>query len=176
MQKEFDKKKFIEERIKNEEEFARSEKEDIRGAVLEYLKNNKGYSDEDIEIDRKFNIQLDGKNETCCVDFLIRHQDKPLMAIKCTPTYLESRERHILAFSRVVDSHQIPISVVTNSIQARVIDTASGSLISEDINSIPSKDGLNVQGITFKKCPEARLEKEKRILLAFESISCSIIY
>lgn len=165
--------KAIKERIQAEEGLAQIQKENIRELMLQFLKDEKGYSDEDIEIDRKFIIEGDDR---VSVDFIIKLQGKRLIAIKCTPTSLESRERHIIAFSRVVDNYQIPLSVVTDSIHARVLDTISGRLISEEINSIPSKTEIKIDDFEMRCCPSERLEKEKRILLAFESISCSIIY
>lgn len=174
MQKESDRKKLIKEKLKAEEDFARIQTELIRERVFEYLKNTKGFSNEDIEIDREFIISQDGKEDKTSVDFIVKIGGRRLVSIKCSPASIESRERHIIAFSRVVDDSIIPFSVVTDGIHARVMDTASGNLLSEALEGIPPK--AEIENFPQRKCPEDRLEKEKRILLAFETISCPIDY
>ncbi|MBI4822846.1 MAG: type I restriction enzyme HsdR N-terminal domain-containing protein [Nitrospirae bacterium] len=171
-----DRQKLIKERLKEEEDFARIQTGIIRQMVFDELKNTKDFSDEDIEIDREFIILLDGKEDKASVDFIIKIDDKRLASIKCSLASIESRERHILAFSRVVDEYIIPFSVVTDGIHARVMDTASGKLLSETLQGIPSKTELEILDWALMKCPEERLEKEKRILLAFQTISCPIDY
>jgi hypothetical protein len=177
MDREFEREKFIKERLKLEESVADDIKVEIRENVLDVLKNEKGYLDEDIEIDKVFELTVDDKKENVSVDFIINLKGKRFIAIKCSPCSLESRERHIIAFSRVVDSYQIPISVITSGSYSRVLDTVSGKLLSEDINFIPSRDEAlkTVDTYDFKKYPEDKLQRQMRILLAFESIKCSVI-
>lgn len=176
MSTEKEKKKFIRERIEMEHSVASAANDEIRQHVLAFLKDKKGYGDEDIEVNHEFSFTLDGKTCTTSVDFIIKCGARRFMAIKCAAASLESRDRHIVAFSRVVDGRMIPVSVVTNFTYSRVIETATGSLISEDLDYIPKKEDAPAADKTFAAgaCPTERLEKESRILAAFDGIKCAV--
>lgn len=171
-----DRERIIRERLKAEEALAGMLKAEIRKNVLETLIGEKGYLEEDIEVDRPFAVFSGGNAESVSVDFIVRLEGKRLIAIKCVPAALESRERHILAFGRSADARVIPLSVVTNGSYARVLDTETGRLIAEDFGAVPSKgDALETfRGVEMKRHPEEKLVMERRILLAFECIACSI--
>jgi|Deesub1362A_J573_1020465.scaffolds.fasta_scaffold00027_100 hypothetical protein len=175
MQEKFDREKLIMEKVRMADEAEMIQTEAIKQYVLEFLKTEKGYLPEDIEIDKKFQISVSDRVETASVDFIINLEGKRFMTVKCSLA-LDSRERHILAFSRVVDSYQIPLAVVTDGKEVRMIDTVSGKTISEDINSIPSRQEAlsRIKDVEFREYPAEKMEKEKRILMAFECISCPV--
>ncbi len=160
--------KRVMEKVRLEEELDRFATEGIRAHMLQYLKADRGYGAGELEVDLRFIV--DG--EPSSVDFIITVDGKRLMAVKCAPTALESRERHILAFCRVVHDCLIPMAVVTDGTEARLLDTATGRLVSETMEGIPRRAGLDISAFSFIKCPERRLEKEKLILRAYNSISC----
>jgi hypothetical protein len=164
--------KKIMEKAKEQEEDEQYLTEAIRQVILKVLAE-KGYSPEDIETDRKFTIRVGDMEETVSTDFIIRLGGKRLIAIKCSSA-LDTRERQIVSLSRVVDSHQIPLSVLTDGIVARLMDTVSGKTLSEDMDSLPSRQKALrlLEDTEFRAYPPERAEREKRILLAFESISC----
>ena len=170
-----DRQKLIEEKIRAEEERHRQGNDLVRERVLDLLKNDLGYTDDEILIDKCFDIPTLEGSTPCSVDYIIRVDDKNIIAIKCSLSSIESRERNVIAFSRVVEEYQIPYSVVTDGIEARVIKTVTGKTLSEDINDIPSKDKLDAEKIDFVAVPEERKEKERRILLAFETLNCSAL-
>ena len=80
--------------------------------------------------------------------------------------------------ARVLEPYQIPFAVVTDAVDAIALDTLTGKVISEGMDSIPSRNELCelLQKIEFKKLAPDRAEKEKRILLAFDAIKCTINY
>lgn len=147
----------------------------IRQTVYDLLIDEKGYTRSDIEFDKEFCLELDGKTYLTAVDYIISLDNRRLIAVKCSPGSLESRERHLIAFARVVDSCRIPYAVLTDGIYARMLDTLTGRLISEGPDSLPDRD--NALGLLkkaeFMPYPPDRFEKEKRILLAFEVIKCT---
>jgi hypothetical protein len=170
-----DRLKLIEEKIRAREETSVMGLSLIREVVREFLLSDKGYAADDIETDRRFEIILDDKTEFTSVDYLISFNQKRFMAIKCTPGALESRERHLIAFARVVGECQIPYALVTDGSRARLLDTAIGKVIAEGLDSIPDRKRAAemTEAAKFTPCAPERIEKEKRILLAFESISCT---
>ncbi len=148
----------------------------IRENVYEFLTTRKGYQEQEIEVDVPFEVfsPTTGQNEQCSVDFIIKAGGRRIVAIKCALSALESIERHILAFSRVLGG--IPISVVTSSDYSRVLKTETGELVSEDLSVIP--DRAQAISMAEQLCPapipEERLRMERRILLAFNTLSCRL--
>ena len=142
----------------------------IRENVWEFLTTKKGYRDEDIEVDLPFEVSTERRKELCSVDFIVSAGGRKVAAIKCALTALESIERHALAFSRVAGG--IPISVVTCSDRSRVLDTKTGALLSEELAWIPDRDAAVSERWRPVPMPEERLRMERRILLAFNTLSC----
>jgi hypothetical protein len=173
MSESVDRKKLVEEKIRQEEEDLRVITEDARQLVAELLEE-KGYLPEEIEKDREFIVAVSDREEVVSTDYILRPGGRPYAAIKCSMA-LDSRERHILSFSRVVDSSQIPVSIVTDGIKAHILDTNTGRLISESIDDIPPREEALKRiedSEPVEKFPKAKLEMEKRVLLAFECASC----
>ncbi len=168
----------IESIIKKEIEAGESELEIIKKGIAEFLLNNKGYSKEEIERDVEFDVVVGNERAKSRADFIVRISGKRLMIVKCSVGALVSRERQAIACARVMDSYQIPFAIVTDGNHATVLNTLTGEVISEGLEKIPSKDELKkmMEQIEFKELPSNRAEKEKRILLAFDAIKCSINY
>jgi hypothetical protein len=170
-----DRQKLIEEKIMKRDDNALKGLELIRERVWDFLIQEKGYLEGDIEVDRHFEIGIDDIKASISVDYLITLGGRRFMVVKCTPGALESRERHLVSFARVVDSYQIPLAVVTDGLKARVMDAMSGKLAGEDLTSMPDRSRAIevIQSMEFKPYPHDKMEREKRILLAFEAIKCT---
>jgi hypothetical protein len=168
---------IVREKLKEEDAREQLATMDARQLVLTFLKEEKSYLDEDIEIDRKFVVSVkEGPSpfeEPVSVDYIIRLEGSPYMAIKCSMA-VESRERHVLAFSRVVESRQIPYSVVTDGLKAHIIDTVSGKITAKGLENLPTRlEAIkDMENIELLECPPVKMLGEKRILLAFECASC----
>ncbi|MDI6744572.1 MAG: type I restriction enzyme HsdR N-terminal domain-containing protein [Thermodesulfovibrionales bacterium] len=164
--------------IKKEIDAAESELFAVRQDIEKFLFEKKGYSASEIEKDVEFEVLIGDERCKSRADIVISIDDKKLVLIKCSVGALGSRERQAVACARVLDSYQIPFAVVTDAVEAIALDTLTGKVISEGMVSIPSRNELGelLQKIEFKKLPSERTEKEKRILLAFDSIKCTINY
>jgi hypothetical protein len=170
-----DRQKLVEEKIRNTEAQALTSLAMIRRVVKDYLIHEKGYRDEDIEVDAEFGVFVDNRETRVSVDYILNLLGRRLMVIKCSPGAVESRERHLVSLARVVDSYRIPFAVVTDGVHARVLDTLKGKAIAEGLDSLPERPRAveMIDVIEFGPYPPERAEKEKRILLAFESIKCT---
>jgi hypothetical protein len=170
-----DRQKLIEEKIGHAEAKASTGLTLIRQVVRDFLLSEKGYSDEDMEVDRQFEIVQDNSRVPVSVDYILTLGGKRFLVIKCSPGALESRERHIVSFARVVDSYQIPFAVVTDGLHARILNAESGKLVSEGLDSIPSRSQATeiLKSTGLRPYPARRMDREKRILLAFEAIKCT---
>lgn len=169
-----DRQKMIEEKILEKEVEAEKTLYTIRDMVREFL-YLKGYSAEQIEEDKVFYIELNGEKTPVSVDFIIKVNGKRLIVIKCSPGALDSRQRHIVSFARVVDSHQVPFAIATDGLKALIFDTVTGKLLKEGLDSIPTKTEAEemASSLNLIPFPPERLEREKRVLLAFEAIKCT---
>lgn len=166
----------IESITKKEIDAAESELVLIKQEMEKFLLNNKGYSKNEVEADREFDVEAGNEKCKSKADIVVSIAGKRLMIVKCSIGALVSRERQAVACARLMDSYQIPFAVVTDGNQATVINTLTGEVMSEGLEKIPSRDKLKemMEKVEFKALPPERLEKEKRILLAFDSIKCSI--
>ena len=154
--------------------FIDTDDEGIRQKIERLLVEDKGYSKKDIEVDREFEIVIGEEINRSKVDLIVSVEEKNFMIIKCARGSLISREREVLSCARILDVYPIPFAVVTNGQDAEVLDTISGEVIDYGLEAIPSKlQALEaLKRIEFKRLPEERMEKEKRIFLAFDAIKC----
>lgn len=133
----------------------------------------RGYAEDDIQVDCAFEVASRGKTDSTKVDYLISIKGVDMLAIKCSMA-MESRERHVLSFARAAHANVIPFAVITNGIEARVMDTLTGKVIGEGLGSIPSRDELLSALSANAPAPldPARRQKETMVLMAFECTDC----
>ena len=172
-----DREKLIEARIKAEEEIKKIELSGIKQMILEFLIKEKQFKPEEIETDPEFRLTLGDRETKVSMDFVVNLPSASLMVIQCSSSSLEAWERYVTAFARVVKDYQIPYAVVTDGDKARIIDVLTGTLIGESLGQLLNREEALNKMKDFKKipCPANRLEKEKRIVYAFESIKCPTV-
>lgn len=159
------------------QQFIDKDDERIRQTIERFLIEEKGYSKKDIEVDREFDIALGDELNKSKVDLIVSIvsvEKNFFMIIKCARGSLVSREREVLSCARIFDTYQIPFAVITNGEDAEVLDTISGEVIGCGLEAVPSKSQAleALKRVEFKKLPEKRIEKEKRIFLAFDAFKC----
>lgn len=164
--------------VKKEIDAAEAELAAVRLDIEKFLLEKKGYSESEIEKNREFEVLIGNERCKSKTDIVISLNGRRLVLIKCSVGALVSRERQAVACARVLEPYQIPFAVVTDAVDAIVLDTLTGTVISEGIDSIPSRNELlALTGkIEFKGLSPERAEKEKRILLAFDAIKCTVTY
>lgn len=145
--------------------------------MVEYiLLEKKGYAHDDIQKSVVFEVAINEERVLSSVDFLITLSGRKAMVIKCASGSLSSRERQAVSAARVISSPPVPIAVVADPETAEVIDAASGKVIGEGFGAIPIREQL--AKILDENDPlplsPGRIEKEKRILLAFDAIGCCV--
>ncbi|MDH5201898.1 MAG: type I restriction enzyme HsdR N-terminal domain-containing protein [Nitrospirota bacterium] len=154
--------------------FLDTDDERIKQKIERLLIEEKGYSKQDIEVDKEFEIVIGKEIYKSKVDLIVNVEEKRFMIMRCARGSLVSREREVISCARILDVYQIPFAVVTNGEDAEVLDTISGEVIGNGLGAIPSKANAleAIKQIEFKKLQEKRIEKEKRIFLAFDAIKC----
>jgi Type I restriction enzyme R protein N terminus (HSDR_N) len=148
----------------------------VRHIAERMLYGEKGYTQADVRKDVRFPVTIGPETVESFVDFLVTVDNRNAMVIKCAPGSLSSRERHVVAAARVLDSMPVPVAVVMDPLSAVVLDTMLGKVTGEGFDAIPTKKQL-ISILSRKEllpiAPE-KLEREKRVLLAFDALRCCI--
>lgn len=147
----------------------------LRQSVSRLLVEQKGFDKNDI-IPRQDLLLTSGSEQAIVkIDYLIRLYQKTYMLIKYGPGDLVSRQRPALGMSRLVESYQVPVVVVTNGKDADILLGSSSKVIRRGLYSIPSRSDLIRQydAQEFTPITKDRAEMESRIVLAYEILgSC----
>jgi hypothetical protein len=163
---------ILEREMENGEAMAAAVNRIAEGMLL----GEKGYAPTDVRKDVVFNVELGDETATSFVDFLVSVDNKPAMVVKCASGSLSSRERHVVAAARLIGDMPLPVAVVMDPMSALVLDGVTGKIIGEGFESIPTKAQLTamLSGREVKPLPREKMEREKRVLLAFDAIRCCI--
>jgi hypothetical protein len=112
------------------------------------------------------------------IDLTVRLGNRSFMIIRYGPGSLVSRERAAIAAARVIHAdYRIPLAVVTNGRDAELLDTVTGKILGNGLQSIPDRAAasLLLPALTFLPRQEGiKLEREKRILNAFDIERCCL--
>jgi len=112
------------------------------------------------------------------IELTVSLDARPFMILRYGPGSLVSRERAAVAAARVlISSHCIPLAVVTNGIDAELLDTLTGKVLGCGLSSIPDYVAARgiVAGLEFRPPPTGlKRERELRILNAFDVERCCL--
>lgn len=150
--------------------------ERYRQKLAKFLVEEKGYDKADIQANIRLSVHADEKKAVVPLDFAVSANGEIVMVIKYGPGSLVSRQRPVIAASRVFTRRKIPIAVATNGEDAQILSGISGKVIAEGLSAIPEKNRLiqfiKEHGLMEEEAARAlsgkALEMEERILYAFE--------
>jgi len=144
--------------------------ERFRQNIAALLVNEKGYARDEIKPRWPLTAKADEKCALIKIDFGIILDNRVSMMIKYGPGSLVTRHRPALAASRTLAPYQIPVVVVTNGVEADVLDGFNGIVMARGLDAIPDKKSLKqcVAERTFSPIQPGKAEKESRIIYAFE--------
>lgn len=145
----------------------------IRKKILAHILWTKDYLLEEIEEEVPFILDTGQEVFDLKVSLVVRLKGRRVLMIKCGPGSILARERAALAQARLLDeTHQIPLTVVTNGQEAILLDTLTGETLACGADVVPDRDRLLswMEKLEFRALPEKRQGMEKRILAAFEGL------
>lgn len=144
--------------------------ERLRQNVARFLITKKGYKKKDILPRCVVIAKADQKKAVVTVDFAVRLSKGFYMIVKYGPGSLVTRRRAALAASRLLCDRQVPMVVVTNGLDAEILNGRDGKCLKTGLKGIPSKTKLLklVTKDDFAMISPARAEVEARVLYAFE--------
>lgn len=152
---------------------ADTEDERYRQKLAKFLVEEKGFLKTDIQTQRELPLIIDDKSWLVKIDFAVTLEGKVVMILRFAPGSIVSRERPALAAARLLEPYGIPFAVVTNGNDAHILNTATGEVIGQSLEDIPSKAELTgkLVNLQFNRVSEKRQEKERRILFMFEAVA-----
>jgi len=147
-----------------------SHDERLRQKLARFLVEKKEYAKEHIKSNIRLNVSAGDKKAIVRVDFKICIFERTCMVVKYGPGSLVTRRRPSLAASRLIEPYQIPVVVVTNGMDAEILDGPSGKIIGNGLADIPSRSDIShkFKRLVFDSISAKRAEMESRILYAYE--------
>lgn len=144
--------------------------EENRQKVEKFLVEKKGYAREEITVDQDLALTVGGEPYRSQIDLLVRVEGRPLMAFKCAAGSLDSRQREIVAACRIADAHTIPLAVVSDGKEARIMDAVTGERMGVRLEDLPARtEAASYLHRGLKKPLEReKIEREKLIFRTYD--------
>ena len=143
--------------------------ERYRQKLARHLVENLGYARDEVIKDHTLTVNAGSQMATLKIDFLVQLKNKTCMAVKYAPGSLVTRRLSNLAFSRIIQSYQIPVMITTNGEDAEVINGCTGKVIGNGLSDIPKRESLlSLTAESFPLISKELFDKASRIAYACE--------
>jgi hypothetical protein len=164
--------KLILEKVNDQEFIEMLQLRGVKQLVYKTLTEEKGFYPDEIQIDPQFILRLSTCEATVGIDFMLILDQISFMVIRCVSSGIESWERSVVAFARVIKDYQIPYAVITDGEYAKIIDIINNVFVQKSVKELFTRQEAISLRNNFRKIPfqDTDREKEKRIIYAFESI------
>jgi hypothetical protein len=150
--------------------------ERCRQELARFLVEEKGYAKSDLEPRLRIETLYNEQFVASTIDITVREAGKRFMLLRFAPGSIVTRERPAIAAARVLDpAYQIPLAVVTNCREAEILDTFTGKVVRQGLDSIPDKKEAEklVNLLSFEPfADETKKDRERRILNAYDVEIC----
>jgi len=158
------------------EELTDTDDERIRQRLSRFMVEVKGYARDQLVPRLAIETFFGASFVRSVIDLTLCLEDRRFLIIRYGPGSLVSRERSAIAAARVLNpDYRIPLAVVTNGRDAELIDTATGKILGNGLESVPDHHQAKRLIPTLTFLPRQHgpaLEREKRILNAFDVERC----
>lgn len=162
----------------NGEELTDTDDERIRQELSRWMVEEKGYAVEELQPRLFIESMFTTNFVRSTIELTVSIAGKQFMILRYGPGSLVSRERSAIAAARLLNpDYRIPLAVVTNGEDAELIDTTSGKIIDNGLQSVPDRNDAEelIRDLTFLPPPdETGREKELRILNVFDVERCCL--
>ena len=147
--------------------------EQARQRIARLLVEEKGFGKEEIVSRTPLPVTVDGQTGTARIDFIIRLKDTAWALVMYGPGSLVSRQKPAIAAAHLIEPYRLPVAVVTNGIDAQVLDTRSGKVSGEGLAAIPDRETALAQAASMDLSPvaEPRRDKARRILYVMDILT-----
>lgn len=133
--------------------------EEFRQALVKFLVEEKGYPKERLKAKVPLTYCVDGEDYERPIDLVLYdEEDKPIfLAIFCAGE-VNSFERETVCAGRLIEGGPVPYALVSDSMDASLMDVRSGDRVARSMEAVPEYDDLmamiaeaNVKPLTAKQ-------------------------
>jgi hypothetical protein len=144
--------------------------ERYRQKIAKKLVLDGGFEKKDIQRNVTTTIAAGKQKAQINIDFIVKFQKKSTILVKYSPGSIVTRRISTIALSRIAESYQIPIAVITNGEDAEILDGNSGRVLKTGFHNLPDKEMLkrNMTSFLFEPVKKTIFEKASRIVFACE--------
>lgn len=143
--------------------------EDLRQALARMLVEERGYPASSLRPRVQVAYDIDGEQECRTVDLVAYDGKKPLLLIVFCSGQVGSYERESVAAARLLEGGPAPLVAVTDTRDAELVATASGTVLAQGMQALPGFDELAALAASHPAphlSEDARM-REARILHAY---------
>ncbi len=143
-----------------------------RQAVMRFLVETKGFSKSEIAVDVPLAVEIDGEMYRSAVDIVVSVKSAPFSALRCTAGSVRSFEREIIAAARLLRNPPLPYAAVSDGKTAVMLETTSGRLLGEGMDSLLSRESAAAQLAKAQPAPLSpeRLRQAARVFFSYDTM------
>ena len=152
------------------ETIADTHDERFRQKIARILVESCNFDKDQIKKNVKQIIQAGNKKASIKIDFLVELHGKIALLVKYNPGSIVTRRQSCIALSRVVAPYQIPVAVMTNGLDAEIVDPVNKQVIRTGLDSLPDVIELKelILNHSFKPVSDKIVDMANRIVYACE--------
>lgn len=147
--------------------------EDLRQSLARMLVEDKKYPRECIQAKYPLDFSVNGESHSVAVDLAVfSPAGEPLLSLVFCPGEVGTFVRESVAAARIHLPSPFPLVIVTDSMELQLVETRTAEVVGQGYGAVPRWDDLAALAQAHP-CPlpdEGRLDKERRILAAYDSL------
>jgi hypothetical protein len=115
-------------------------------------------------------IKAGNKKASIKIDFLVELNGKKAMIVKYNPGSIITRRQSCIALSRIAAPYQIPVAVMTNGLDAEIIDPINKKVLRTGLDALPDAKALAelILNYSFSPVSDKIVDMAHRIVYACE--------
>ncbi|WP_462323733.1 type I restriction enzyme HsdR N-terminal domain-containing protein [Desulfoplanes sp.] len=148
--------------------------EDLRQAIARILVEQRGYPRDRLQTKVALSYDMDGQPFEKILDLVaLDPQGTPVLLVMFCPGGLVSYIRQYVAAARLFPGGPIPLLVVTDSREAKLVRCKDGEILKEGFHAFPTWEDLQELATVhvFEGPGPERMTREQRILYAMHDLS-----
>ncbi|WP_415519718.1 MAG: type I restriction enzyme HsdR N-terminal domain-containing protein [Desulfovibrio aminophilus] len=125
------------------EEIEETTYEEFRQALARLLVEERGYPRDRLRAKVELPYEVDGEAYSRRVDLVAYDpEDRPALLVFFSSGDVGSYERETVVAARLFPGGPVPLALVTDTMQAQLLDTVSGEVLASGMASVPTWDDL----------------------------------
>lgn len=149
--------------------------EEFRQALVRILVEEKGYPKDQIRAKVPLKYTVDGEDFERPLDYVVYGTSgKPIFVIIFCAGEVGTFERETVCAARLIEGGPVPFALVSDTMDASLLDVRSGDVIARSMNALPQWDQLvsMVEESDMKPLTDEQREKQTRVFHTY----CGFIY